>query len=308
MSKNSQSNESQDNNEKHWIKVPEYDQRLDIHQKREYKVVKANEIIQRAKYELDNTELKIMTYIFSMIKPTDEIGKVYSFSIQEFCQVCGLNASSGKHYQTIKAKLKKIRDKSFWLVEENGSSTTVGWLNTVTITPQSGVIKVKLQDELSKYVVGLLGGSYTQYELISTLPMKSAYSIRMYELLKSYAYQHKPVILDVDVLKGQIFATHYKNFKDFRVKVIEKAVKEINLYSDLEVVQWEPVSKGRKVIQIKFIIREKPSKDRLFSYIKAHEELDKNQVEGQMSLADYVNTPEDVTIELIDDTKKPPIE
>ena len=300
MGESSKNDDMRENTDKYYVKVTEYDHRLDIQQKREYRVVKANEIIQRAKYDLDITELKIMAYIFSMIKPTDEIGKYYSFSIQEFCQVCGLNATSGKHYSTIKSKLKKIRDKSFWLVDEKGVQTTVGWLNTVTIAPQSGVIKVKLQDELSKFLVNL-GGSYTQYELISTLPMKSSYSIRMYELLKSYAFQHAPVVFDVEVLKGQIFATHYENFKDFRVKVIEKAVKEINLYSDLEVVQWEPVSKGRKVVQIKFIIREKPSMERIMSHLTAHEELDKKQINGQMSITDFVDPSEKIVIEQIDE-------
>ena len=44
-----------------------YDEQLEISIKREYKVVKANEIIQRARYDLNLQELKILSYCFKKL-------------------------------------------------------------------------------------------------------------------------------------------------------------------------------------------------------------------------------------------------
>ena len=49
----------------------DYERQIQISQERDYKVVKANEIIQRAKYELTLMEQKTFCYAVSKIKPTD---------------------------------------------------------------------------------------------------------------------------------------------------------------------------------------------------------------------------------------------
>ena len=198
------------------IMAMEYDERLQITEERSYLVVKANEIIQKARYDLNIAELKALAYIFSKIKPTDTQLQEYSFSIKEYCQVCGIDYKNGGNYQYVKGTIKALRDKSFWVLDENGNEVLIGWLQKAKINKGSGKISVKLDEDLQKYVIGLFN-NYTQYELLSTLPMKSSYSFRIYELLKSYAFQ-KQHTFNIDELKKQLTATNYINFKDFRKK------------------------------------------------------------------------------------------
>ena len=123
--------------------------------------------------------------------------------------------------------------------------------------------------------------NYTQYELLCTLPMRSAYSIRIYELLKSYSYtkQHE---FDVEQLKRALGCEHYVRFPDFRRKVIETAVKEINQFTDIE-VSWQPVTKGKKVVSLIFKIKQRDTWSRFIASQKAQEQLD-----GQMSIYDFL--------------------
>lgn len=256
-----------------------YDNKTEITTQRDYKVVKANEIIQRARYDLNITELKALAYIFSKIKPNDTQLQEYTFSVKEYCQVCGIDYKNGGNYKAIKNTLKALRDKSFWVVEEDGKEVLIGWLQKARISKGSGKIEVKLDDDLQKYVIGLFD-NFTQYELLSTLPMKSNYSFRIYELLKSYAFT-KQHTFDLDDLKRQLAAENYINFKDFRKKVIEVAVKEINLYTDIE-ISWQPVTKGKKVIQIVFFITQRDTWGRIEAQFRATD-----QIEGQLSFDDY---------------------
>ena len=261
----------------------DYDTKLYIEEQRSFSVYKANEIIQKARYDLNLSELKTFAYILSKVKPNDKENQEYTFTIKDYCQVCGIDYKNGGNYRYIKDTLKNLRDKSFWLMDENGVESTVGWLEKARISKGSGKITVKLDSDIQKYVLDLQSrGEYTQYSLLSTLPMKSAYSFRMYELLKSYAGLHRHTF-EIDHLKVLVNAQNYVNFKDFRKKVIEVAVKEINLYTDLEVT-WEPINKGRKVIQVKFEIKQRDQWGQFVNHNYAHD-----QIEGQISLLDYVD-------------------
>lgn len=256
-----------------------YDVKIDIEQQREYQVVKANEIVRNAKYDLNAMELKILNYIISKIKPTDTELQEYSFSIKEYCQVCGIDYQNGKNYQNVKKSIKQLRDKSFWLQDKNGNDILIGWLQKVRINKSNGKITVKLDDDMQKFVVGMLN-NYTQYTLLLTLPMRSSYSIRIYELLKSYSFT-KQHTFDLEDLKKKLGATHYTRFADFRRKVLEIAIKEINFYTDIE-INWKPIKKGKAVIQIDFDIKERDMWEKYFASSRAHE-----QIERQLSIKDY---------------------
>lgn len=256
-----------------------YDNKIEISKQRSYMVVKSNELIQKARYDLNIAELKTLAYIFSKIKPNDKELQDYTFSIKEYCQVCGIDYTNGANYLYIKKSIKSLRDKSFWLMDEKGNEVLVGWLSKARINKGSGKIIVRLDEDIQKYVIGLFD-NFTQYELLSTLPMKSSYSFRIYELLKSYAFT-KHHTFDIDDLKDKLTATNYVNFKDFRKYVLEIATKEINLYTDIE-VSWEPIKKGRKVIQVKFFINQR---DQWGIYQTRNNAI--GQIEGQISIFDY---------------------
>lgn len=229
------------------------DERLEVVEERDYKVVKANEIIQKAKFDLGLLEQKTFCYAVSKIKPNDELNTQYVFSINEYCDACGINRNSGKTIEEVKSALKKLRDKSFYLLDENGDYVLIGWLSKVRVSPKSGKITIKFDEDMQKYLIGLYK-NYTQYSLLCILPMRSSYSIRLYELLKSFSgFNCKE--FDIDDLQMKL-CSYYKRFPDFRRKVLEVSTKEINLYTDIE-ISWQPIKKGRKVVKVKFDIKKR---------------------------------------------------
>ncbi|MCR5669562.1 MAG: replication initiation protein [Butyrivibrio sp.] len=265
------------------MNMKEYKADLELIEQRDYKVVKANEIIQRARIDLGILELKTFAYVLSKVKPSDQKGQSYVFNIGEYCRVCGIDADNGKNYENVKKALKTLRDKSFWLIDEDGKETTVGWLSKAQVDKRSGKVTVKLDEDIQKYIIGWFE-QYTQYSICQVLPMQSQYSFIMFEQLKSYA-NLKQHIYDIDDLKSKLCATHYTNFKDFRKNVLEIATREINQYTDLE-VSWEPITQGRKVVQIKFYISER---DKNWGNFRLK---NKKQIDGQMDMYDFISGEE----------------
>ena len=255
-------------------------EKTEIREKQSYKVVKANEMIQRAKYSLTMTEIKVMSFLFSKVRPTDREGQEYVFTLKEFCEVCGISNNFRENHRHVRKTIDGLKGKHFWIVNERGNEETVDWIRKAEIDKRSGRVTVKLDEALMKYVTGLYE-RYTQYQLFFVLPMKSAYSFRLYEILKSYE-DLKWCVLDVEQLKAQIMAEHYTAFKRFRTRVLDVAVKEINQYTDIRVT-WEPIKSGQRVVKIRFQIRGVTAKELIKTYCQDFRLLD-----GQMDIGDFI--------------------
>lgn len=238
---------------------------------RDYMVIKSNDLIQKSRFDLSTQEQKIILYLMSKIRPTDTELHEYEFSIVEFCKVCGIDYANGKNYGNIKKTIKSLNDKSIWVKLEDGGETTMRWIERPYINKNSGVIKIKL-DELMKPYLLQLQERFTQYELIYTLPMKSQYAIRFYELLKSYEWK-KTADFEIEELKRMLNAEHYTRFYDFKKKVLEIAMKEIADYTDLD-VEYTLKKKGKQFTNISFRIGTKHDlSERLLTWQKINEQI-----------------------------------
>lgn len=222
-----------------------------IEQERQQIATKANELIQKTRYSLSVEEQKIILYALSKINKDDVALHDMTFDIIEFKHLCGIE---GEAHLRIKKTLEQLQSKAFWIEIDKDTEACVHWFQKVHMKKHSGKVIVKFHEDLVPYILQLKN-CFTSFSIYPTLAMKSKYSIRLYELLKSYEaigdwwftledFQKK---LDVS----------YPLFADVRRKVIEVAVKEINLYSDLSAT-WEPVKEGRKVTKIRFSITHKP--------------------------------------------------
>ena len=242
-------------------------------------VVKANDLIQKSRFNLSLQQQKMILFLISQITPYDEEFKEYEFSIQEFCRVCGIDIASGKNYQDLKQCIKDIADKSVWINVSGDEETLLRWIEKPYINNKSGSIKVRLDEDMKPYLLQLKG-NYTQYELIYTLYFKSKYSIRLYELIKSIHYDEQQEyrrVMTLEELRKALSGETYKEYRDFKRRVLDIAVNEINAHSDKQ-VEYNTVKKGRNVVAIEFIINTKDVLER--QEIRSHidEELGTDQM------------------------------
>lgn len=266
------------------------EQEIEVLDSRSYSVVKANAIIQKSRYKLSLPEQKTIAYICSMIKPmTDNKYQLeYTFDIRKYCRICGIDYNNGKNYIDVKAVLQSLRNKSMWL-EQGDEEILVGWLSKVRTNRRTGKVYIKLDEDLVPYLFGLKQ-QFTQYQLLDILAMKSAYSVRIFELLKSYAGLQEKTF-ELNELKKLLMVENiasYNKYSIFRQKVLDVAVKEINNHTALN-VQYEPVLKGRKVVKIKFVMEKKVGLDYVNAMANAEDILEPYE---QMTLIEGMPEPE----------------
>ena len=216
---------------------------------------------------------KVMLYLISKIRPQDDETRYYQITIRDFCKVCNIDYDNGQNYINVKKAIKEIADKSMWLTLPSGREVLLRWLNRVEIDKAGGVINVSFHEDMMPFLLDLQE-KYTQYSLELVLPMKSKYGIRLYELLKSYSFMDKNITFTIDELKTRMDCDKYKRFPDFRRYALEKAVEDINTFSDLSVSYSLRKSEGsRSYTKITFRIDEAEGIDNIVRRMRRNKEL-----------------------------------
>jgi plasmid replication initiation protein len=236
---------------------------------RQQLVVKSNDLIQRTRYDLSLQEQKIVLYVISKIKPTDEELKEYSFTMRELCEMCGIEAI-GQNFENMWQSIIALNDKTIEF-EDNRYRANPRWIEMPIMDKQTREIRIRFHPLLRPYLIAL-HENFTQYELSSILVMRSRYSVRMYELLKSYAYLNE-ITFGLEELKEKLQTTGYSDYKNFRVRVLEKAIEEINEHTDIR-VEFKPIRTSRVITHLRFIIERKSSAEQVMLRAKRNAALD----------------------------------
>lgn len=235
----------------------------EIQRQRERKVYKSD-ILVNARYTLSVPEQRIILYAISLIKKDDTADTFFTMDLQDFCNVCGMTANS---YTKAKRLLQGLRDKSWFAkLGDDDEETTVSWFDKVKIT-KGKTVKFKFDNDMFPFIKDLLeqyqetGQGYTSYMLQSVLPMQSKYSIRLYEIFKSKVKGSNNIewVFELEDLKTILECTNYNRYPDFRRKVIEPAIEEINKFSDLLVECY--TTEKRNISKLYFNISRKTQEE-----------------------------------------------
>lgn len=253
----------------------------EIREERSLFVVKSNALIQKTRYELSLEEQRLLLYIIAKIKPDDERLKLQEFTIRDYCEVCGINVFSMPNmYGYMKDTIKSLADKSFWVRLDDGKEVLLRWIDKAGISKYSGKVAIKLNDDLIPYLLELKG-LYTEYQLISVLPMKGKYSARLYEILRMELHRgkrYKEVIYTLEELQDRLGITgengqsYRKNPTMFRKFVMDRAVEEIALYTDISATV-EYLKTGRRIDRARIEIRELKEAKAIENTLRAEREL-----------------------------------
>jgi plasmid replication initiation protein len=234
-------------------------------QERNHLVVKHNSIIQKTRYSLSTQQQKVLLYTISKIQPGDDDFKEYVFELKDLCILFGID-NHGQNYDNFRDNVKKLADASFWLLDKDRNSVLVRWFSKVIISNDNTKVNIRFDADLKPWLLEL-AGQFTQYELSNTLLMKSRYSIRIYEILKSYEAigMYKT---DLETLKVLLdCAGDYKIIGDFKRRVLDVAMAEINEYSDLE-VEYTLLRTNRAYTHIMFSINRKDRDRQVITMLK----------------------------------------
>lgn len=258
----------------------EYEEYIGVLTRRDNKVVKHNDLVQKSRFDLTLSEQKTINFLVSLIKPkkdcTDNQPLEYEFEIQQYCKICGIDYANGTNYKMVRDTLRSLCQKDIIVTLSDGTDTRVTWVNKFWSNKGRGWAKIRFDEDMAPYLFNLCNET-TRFELLNILPMKSKYSVRMYEICRSWA-SLKSHTYKLEDLRKMLSIPENKllRYPDFRRKVLELSQKEINEHTDIN-IYYETITKGRKVVQIRIHISEKSDEEKVVSHNRVNKILNKKE-------------------------------
>jgi plasmid replication initiation protein len=224
---------------------------------RELVVRQSNTLIE-ASYKIASVgEGRLIRMLIAQIQPHDEDFKTYRIDVGDFARFFGLAESNNSVYEQIKKAADDLASRRI-LIEHGKSWVRLNWLSFAKYIEGNGYIEVRFDKELKPYLLQLQT-HWKQYELKTIINFKSSYSIRIFELLKSWEFKadsngYFKRSFEVEELRGilGVEKREYSLFADFRIKVVEQALKEINTTADIRIIQVDYPKTGRKISHVVF--------------------------------------------------------
>lgn len=216
-------------------------------------VVQSNRLIE-AKYRLSVEEQKIIKILISQIRREDEEFKEYEFRVKDLAEMLGMGHKDP--YGVLRVITKRLLTRA--LEFHNPETNTVlqaSWLAGALYKKNEGTVCLSFHPYLKPLLLQLQS-YFTKYELGQVMQFKGQYTIRFFELQKSFLGRNiKEITFSMNELREMLGLkkNEYKVFQNFKVKVLESARIEL-LEKTEKSFNWEAVKQGRggKVVGVRF--------------------------------------------------------
>ena len=213
-----------------------------------------------ASSKMDIHEFRVFMTMLTMVLPEDEDFTEYEIKTKDIIKLFSLG-DDGRYYHAIRDAAARLFSKSVILVErkDDGQDYKVSiHLLDETSEPikesEQNRIRVKFNPKLKPYLLQLKR-EYLTIDVRNVENLQSPSSLKLYIVLKhQYNLGNKKVSYTVARLKDilAIESHEYPLYGNFKQKVINKGMKDLDKHTDLNITKLEEIKSGRAVQTIVF--------------------------------------------------------
>ena len=224
-----------------------------------------------ARYQLSETEQKLLLYCIAMVGAKDSEFRTYRVNVAAYAEACGINTTV--IYGQLKEAAKTIRDTPVMIPKHTSKDGKTVELYTswfVEVECGTGYIDVMFAHSLRPYLLGVRS-EFFKYELAIPLHLAGEYAIRLYQLCRRWKFRGSSgkiavselrMMLGLTVLdgKGNPVRERLEKYGDAKKWAILPALAEISRASDILVTMKEYKRPKTKLVEsVEFLIRPNPA-------------------------------------------------
>lgn len=222
-------------------------------------IYKSNALIE-ASYRLSVYEQRIILGCIAQVRRDEPLTdqRLYTVSAQQIADMTGTQL--GTAYQNLKAASERLFRREVTLHEapngQGGAKVRLTrWVQEVVYQKDLGTIALRFSQPMVPYL-SQLTEQFTRYALTDIACMDSAHAIRLYELLCQWRDAGQREV-SIEWLRNAFqLGDKYPAIKDFKKRVIQPSIDQINEHSPLW-VKWDQRKTGRRVSHLVFTFGEK---------------------------------------------------
>ena len=223
-------------------------------------VVKDNALI-NASYNLDLVEQRL---ILLAIVEARESGKGINandpLTVHAESYINHFSVHRNTAYQALKDACKDLFARQFSYQEQRPkgvANITSRWVSQIAYIDNSATVELIFAPAIIPLVTRL-EEQFTSYELKQVSGLSSAYAIRLYEVLIAWRSTGKTPIIELSDFRQKlgVLEGEYSRFNNFKVRVLDPTIKQINEHTDIT-VKAEQHKTGRTISGFSFKFKQK---------------------------------------------------
>lgn len=228
-------------------------------------VVSSNDLI-HAKYTFTLWQKRVFTYMISQINIDDTdfgLQRMYVKDLMSFFKV--KNKDDYNVIQRIPEQLYEMSMKMPYSTEKGHKRwREIRILSQYTRPedkePDNAYIEMKFNDDLKPHLLELKK-LFNQYEIRNIIHLRSVYSFKMYELIKSSEYLGRWEIGLADLKEMLDVEDKYNHYGSFKLKILNQAQKDLTECCDVTFDFEEKTVRKRVEKLVFFIKKNQPTKN-----------------------------------------------
>ena len=241
----------------------------------------------KAKYDFTLIQNRIMQQAFAYIqknKSTDAF-----FTLDEMKEMTGNN--NNRCNNGIKDMLDELMKNKVIQTKENGS-----WMSSYIIAAHgfnedTKMFTISLSPVFIKMILSYKENGFTTVNVTKYLELGGTNSQRLYELLRMWTGSKEKIEYTPKEIREYLcLLDKYEEFANFRRRVIDASVKDINKKGLMNIYKVEYIKKGRSVDKIVFYVEDLEPKNYTFEKKFKKEKIDSDgnsPINGQIEIEDF---------------------
>ena len=224
-------------------------------------VVKDNALI-NASYNLDLVEQRlILLAIIEARQSGKGINAKDPLIIHAESYINQFSAHRNTAYQALKDACDDLfaRQFSYQSLSDKGNIQhhKSRWVSEVIYVEKEAVVKLIFAPAIIPLITRL-EEQFTKYDIEQVSGLTSAYAVRLYELLIAWRSTGKTPIIEIQKFRQKlgVLDTEYKQMNDFKKRVLDIAINQINEKTDIK-VKVEQHKTGRAISGFSFKFKQK---------------------------------------------------
>lgn len=222
-------------------------------------VVKSNKVIESS-YRLTLNEQRLILACIAQIKKGRAVssGDKFKVSAVEFAEL--FNVPIERAYGELQKVAERLYERSITINNPDPSDSEIThlktrWITSIQYLSGKGELFLRFSQDIIPFI-SLLEGNFKPYLLEAVAGMSSIYGIRFYELMMQWESKGEREISLDDLKRMLELEGQYAAIKDFKLRVLEPALRDINEHSNLEASYTQRKS-GRVVTHLIFKFKPK---------------------------------------------------
>jgi len=226
-------------------------------------IIRKPENIVKARYKLSPLAIKFLSTIIANIKRSDSIDEEYILQVKDFQELT--TQKTKRIYELIEEALTDLLKNPLKIPLDTTQEKFLmcNWISSAVY--DTGKVSFLIDKRLRPYLLEVQE-KFLKYKLENILPLRSSYSIRLYEILKDWyemnnRYGNKAEkIIKVDELREMLeIPKSYQYSSHIKKLILNKSKKELEKHTDI-IFDFEEIKTGRRVTHLKIIIQDNPKK------------------------------------------------